>query len=621
MNTSDRDDRWHEAVDLLCSACASQILEGISFADFHVRMAGMLETLLKTTTVPDTTRAPEFLRHMATVVALEIWNATPIPENHFRPRKQARPERNAPCLCGSGLKFKQCCGAVNTPTLGISEEFMLAKVLMLFPRNRLSELPILDLHPDALALVADEWRRCGREKDAIALLETLFVHLPRLDERAEGAADMLLGIYLDTNAPRKKQKFIEALKAAPDKTLASTGWQRQTTVLSDRGDYAGAWVAFREAQRRTPNAPSLSHLEILVLVSEGRRNEARARAAFWSARLARDPKYDHRELIALLHDLADGGDDSTLRSLAAIRSPLSQLAETIDRWPAPACAYTLAGGVELAPNARLAACERKWMDLRDGALSNGRWLDFLTREPLAGQSFQVLCDCRKILHMLPESLPGSNDALTRRLLERGEMLRRTVLGRLHALDRELAWGFLGNRPLLMLVASFVEQFAAARPAETLDLLRWSVGVANPRDNTGLREFLLHTLVAEGLADEAIAVAARYPDDFASTEYASVLAFFAAGRLSEAEAALQQAAARWPRVWKTLHAANPRAPRPTGPGITVGGAEEAYEYRRCHLDLWRSTGALRWGAGIRVGARAAAGRAVARPEDETNGKLP
>ena len=157
---------------------------------------------------------------MATVVALEIWNATPIPENRFRPRKQPRPERNAPCLCGSGHKFKQCCGAVNAPALGISEELMLAKVLMQFPRNRLAELPILELHPDALALVADEWRHCGREKDAIALLEILFAHLPELDERAEGAADMLLGAYLDTHAPRKKQKFIEALKAAPDKTLA-----------------------------------------------------------------------------------------------------------------------------------------------------------------------------------------------------------------------------------------------------------------------------------------------------------------------------------------------------------------------------------------------------------------
>ncbi|MBL8419801.1 MAG: hypothetical protein JNK92_04115, partial [Dechloromonas sp.] len=261
-----------------------------------------------------------------------------------------------------------------------------------------------------------------------------------------------LGAYLDTHAPRKKQKFIEALKAAPDKTLASTGWQRQTTVLSDRGDYAGAWAAFREAQRLTPNAPSLSHLEILVLVSEGRREVARARAAFWSAKLARDAKYDHRDLIALLRGMADGSDDSTLRSLAATRGPLAQLAEIIERWPPPACAYSLAGDVELAPDAKLAACEGHWVNLRGGMMDHDKWLDFLAQEPLAGQSFRVLRDSVDILGMLPQALPGSNDALARRLLERGEALRRTVLSKLHALDRELAWGLLDNRPLLALVA-------------------------------------------------------------------------------------------------------------------------------------------------------------------------
>ena len=83
MTTSDHDDRWHDAVDLLCSSSARQILEGISFAEFRARMVGMLGQLLKTITIPDAARTPEFLKHMATVVALEIWNATPIPENRF----------------------------------------------------------------------------------------------------------------------------------------------------------------------------------------------------------------------------------------------------------------------------------------------------------------------------------------------------------------------------------------------------------------------------------------------------------------------------------------------------------------------------------------------------------
>jgi len=47
---------------------------------------------------------------------------------------------------------------------------------------------------------------------------------------------------------------------------------------------------------------------------------------------------------------------------------------------------------------------------------------------------------------------------------------------LHALDEELAWGHLDNRPLLALVAYYVEEFATARPADTLDLLRRGAGI-------------------------------------------------------------------------------------------------------------------------------------------------
>ena len=38
-----------------------------------------------------------------------IWNATPLPGNHFRPKPIPEPGRNDPCPCGSGRKYKQCC--------------------------------------------------------------------------------------------------------------------------------------------------------------------------------------------------------------------------------------------------------------------------------------------------------------------------------------------------------------------------------------------------------------------------------------------------------------------------------------------------------------------------------
>ena len=124
---------WQETLDIICRSSARQILEGISFAEFRLRMEGMVPRLLTVGGMPKKQQSPEMLCSIATLMALEIWNATPIPENRFRPRKQARPERNAPCLCGSGKKFKQCCAAVNTPELGISEELMLTQVLDLMP--------------------------------------------------------------------------------------------------------------------------------------------------------------------------------------------------------------------------------------------------------------------------------------------------------------------------------------------------------------------------------------------------------------------------------------------------------------------------------------------------------
>jgi Flp pilus assembly protein TadD len=615
MHTPEQNERWYHTIQLVCDFAARQLLQGISFNEFRSRMLSMVDFLLNAMKIPAEARLPEMKQSMATSLALEIWNVTPIPENRFRPRKQARPERNAPCLCGSGRKFKQCCAAVDGPILEISEQLMLAQVLMQFPRKQLASLPILDLHPKSLALVASNWLQDGHVKDAIALLESLFNHLPKLDARSEEAADTLLTCYLETKAPRKKQKFIDALKAAPDKTLRSTGWQRQATVFCDKGNYQAAWEAFQEAQRLTPNEPALSHLEILLLVSEGRREEAKARATFWSARLARDPTYDHSDLIAVLHDLANDGDESLLRSLASVHDPLATLAKIINDWPAPACEYKLAHAAELEPTPKLADCEMRWMALRNGLMDPDKWLAFLQNEPCSGNSFRILLDSIEILGMLPESLPGANDMLVRHLLARGEALRQTVLGKLKALDKELPWGFIDNRPMLTLVTYYIDELGGIKPAEALELLRWSVLTANPTDNTGLRDTLIHTLIAAGKASEAIAVAARYPDDFAFTEFGRVLALFANGQLLEAENALERARLKSPKVWKMLNAANPKPARCQGPGFQVGGDDEAWAYRERYLDLWRTTGALRWAAGLKPVRPKATKAAKAAPTPE------
>lgn len=592
------DQVWQNTLHDFCRSAAKLILKGVGFAELRSRLTPSIDGLLDHIGIPAEIRAPDLLQAMSNAICIEVWNATPIPENRFRPRKFAKPERNAPCSCGSGRKYKQCCAQLPDLALGVTEEVMLAEVLHLLPAKMLAAVPLLELHSDALAMVAHRWLEDGEPKKAVSLLERYFTHLEKLDGRAELAADTLLNAYLDTRAPRKKQQFVDALKNAPDKDLRSCGWQRQATIFSDRGDYAGAWVAFREAQRHAPNAPALSHLEILLLLSEGRDTEAKARADFWIARLQRDAKFDHSELIETLRNMV-GGDSGIMKTMHLARGPLGLLANVIADWPEPACAYRLVGDCELEAKAELARLEERWMDLREDGNLEGLFA-LAAKYPLTGQSFLILRDLSEFVLIIDGSMPGSNEALSRQILQRGETLRKTVLTQLKALKKELPWGFLNNRPMLSLVGSFVLEFMDARHDECLDLMRWSVTVANPTDNTGLREYLIHGLIAAGRAQEAIEIAAAYPNDYPGTEYGRVLAYFANGQIEAAEYSLRLAVERWPKAWKMLHAATPKRPRSKNPGyVTVGGDDQAWEYRNAHLELWRSTGALKWFAGIKI----------------------
>jgi hypothetical protein len=51
------------------------------------------------------------VRALGTVLGRSIWGATPAPRNDFKPKPLPSPERNDPCVCGSGQKFKRCCAA------------------------------------------------------------------------------------------------------------------------------------------------------------------------------------------------------------------------------------------------------------------------------------------------------------------------------------------------------------------------------------------------------------------------------------------------------------------------------------------------------------------------------
>ncbi len=93
--------------------------------------------------------------------------------------------------------------------------------------------------------------------------------------------DLLLDAYTNLGKPRKKSALLDRALAHGDRSLRSASMQRRVTMLADSGDYPRAWALFAQAQRSEPDSPSLSHLEVTLLLSQGRETEARERARFW----------------------------------------------------------------------------------------------------------------------------------------------------------------------------------------------------------------------------------------------------------------------------------------------------------------------------------------------------
>lgn len=548
-----------------------------------------------------------FRRGFLTQFARILWNKTPLPGNRFQPHPIPKPERNQPCLCGSGKKYKHCCHALESLEQGLPEFSMLLHVLEIVPAKQFADLPFSHLNLDELAYVANTWMSNGRAKEAAKLLEGLFADWAKLDERAEPALYCLLDCYDRLNNPLKKKRLLERGMAAPNKALRASAMQRQCSILADRGEYDLAWTLFQQAQRLAPDDPSLSHLEILILKSQGEHARARERAGFWIARLSKDPTGQYAGLIEFLRQATDDLSGSMLNVLQDNHPGLRRFVDLLTRLPAPACHYTLnpaensAGPLD--PDAALQRLFPQWEPYSHALLESSPainwrdrlpWLTWLEKNPLAWQSFEILLDIVEALNETEPRINGMEDDVVLPLLLRAEALLRLVIGRHHAEGQMLEWGWHENRPALGLLAHLAHYLAAHDNQErAIDLMEWCVLTLNPHDNQGLRDPLIHHYLRVKRIDEALRLAARYPDDLPAMQYGGILALYMAGKIGEATRQLKQTASAYPEIASMLLSANPRRPA-LNPGFsTLGGKDEAWYYREDNLDVWEQSGGLAW----------------------------
>lgn len=563
--------------------------------------------LLEGENAPATVEIPR----LQALFARSLWRNAPHPAYHYGLPPLTKPGRNDACFCGSDRKYKQCCEPLEHG-LPFEQLNLLPFVLQSLARKRWPELAGSRINPDAVADVAHEWLEAGEWEDAERLLAPWFQHDGSIPARHEYLLDLLLDTYTELGKPRKKQQLLTHALKHGDRTIRASVIQRQATIAADSGDFAVAWRLFERAMREAPDSLSLSHLEVTLLLSEGRGDEARERARFWLLRLRRHAGAP-AELIELMQSVADQGAAGML-AMETERNP--GFARLLTLWrsaPAPACHYRLqpheGDAGPLRPDETLALALRRWQDTFDPLLDIGMeweaaddWLQLLETTPVLWQSFDVLGDIGSIVSPLQN--PGTTETVLFPLLDRAETLLRTVLRHQQAEGLTLAWGWLQNRPALTLLVERIERDREREPlsVDAMARLEWLVLTLNPNDNHGLRQPLLHAYLDAGRIADALALGARYPEDLPGMRYGQALALFAAGQRAQADEALQDAVRRYPKLRQYLLAAAPKPPRSEGIGVTLGGNEEAWLYREAALPLWRELGALDWLRGLRLRRR-------------------
>lgn len=544
------------------------------------------------------TREPAVLHSFLFSFARFIWNRTPLPGNHFRPRPLPKPERNAPCPCGSGRKFKHCCAVMEHADVSMPNLSMLPFVLNQLPVKQLDELSYSYLSPEELDHVAEVWLAQGRAKEAAKLLEGLFADITKLDERAEYAFDRLLDCYDRLGNPLKKKRMIEQGLNAPNKQLRAAAMQRQCCILSDRNEYAQAWELFQELQRLVPNDPALSNLEVVMLLGMGDKQRAAERAKFWVARLSRDKELAQGSLMEFLRSVAEGDATGAMMGVAKEAYPvLDRLIEIIRQLPKPACHYTLKpmgdSAGPLMPDAKISRLAGRWEEQGDFDMDIADDLNWLEKNPLAFQSFEILDDWIAALENYP-AMHGFEEIVLIPLLQHAEAVLRKVLEQHHAEKLKLEWAWLENRPALQLMGSLAMMLRIThRLAEAVRVMEWMVLTLNPNDNQGMRDALIHDYLRLGRVADAVALAGHYPDDMAAMAYGTALALFMDKRVDDAWLAFKIASEHYPEIRKMLFANNPKQPKLHPEYVKVGGKDEAWLYRKDHLDIWQASGALEW----------------------------
>lgn len=578
----------------------------------------------------DVTPINDQQRLVLLALARQFWSHVPRPTTQWRAQPLPKIERNDACYCGSGKKYKQCCAQFSTMPMPLESDVLFALALDAIDPATLKASDWVSLPPHALAQAAVFWADRGDDERVVQVLGAYFNEHPKLDERSEQALDALFGALQDLGRESDRLALAIHLSGHKNKAIATTARCRHVVLLADRGDYAEAWRVFELAQRGNPTDPQLTHLEIMVLLSEGRDDEALLRSKTLAAQLRRRGP-DFYDLADAVERMGKEGYAGVSRVLAD-REDTADLEEEAQQWmalvkdlPAPAndwaAHYSLQRGTStesgptpdgapdawLTPSKAMTAIEKKWSRAFPTTAPTQTSLDgdadavledlsavaeFLRVNPDAWHSFAIIDDLLEAGDTLAFDVESSKlDHACLQFALRGVNNLRAVIG---AEPVQLPWAVSEHRPVLRVVAraiDFCERVADT--AQMIALAEWMLKL-NPNDNHGYRDVLAREYLHALRAADALALLNRYPDDLPITGFDRALCLFLLDRKAEAADVWAIAAKAAPHVPDVLLAAVP-APLPDSSAdfVAIGSVEEAHDFVASRRAVWARAGALDW----------------------------
>ncbi|WP_438767457.1 zinc chelation protein SecC [Kushneria sp. TE3] len=555
---------------------------------------------------------------LAQALAPMLWNQTPLQRLGFRIETLAPPAPQEPCWCDSGKRHIDCCARVALPGQ-VPPHLMWMLLLQRLRGNVLHKALASDQVPAQALLeagiVSAEGGQLGR---AQTILEALFTNADweRLPEESEPAFELLSDVYQERGFTRKKTALMNSAVEHGPGFLRGAALKRLCLRYMDSDDLASARETFIQTLEAMPNEPALAYLESMLLLHEGRPEQARARADFWRRRLVHRSDLDEDQQ-AFLEQLAYDPEATLSEQMIYADEELAEPLDTLTRLlPEFSGASRLSlsinaeGRLEYQQDDLDHARYRMWQQhfateneeapgsgLQGDPWRDARpWLDALCLHPEWLSTPAILQELAMALAGRFGNLPWMFSSIFSPLAKRFD----AWLVAIETAESPFVWGDGDNHVLFRLGLGLIigMERGAREPSRQLAerLIR-----LDGEDSMGLRELLLEQLLSDGqdvraltLIEEIEAAGDDDGEPWLGLLLGKALALYRLARLEEARQALIMVDKANPWMLKLLIRDNPRREPVTGNVPIPGSRAEAWQYRVLMRPHWVATrGALHW----------------------------